>query len=503
MFRSLTLLSGFAFQIMVVKLLTPESYAAFAVFLATILVGERLLSCGTDRTILRFAPMLLLRKDWSGLEAFARRITLFRISCLVVFGILLTASYEMHLTPIALGGFTATAFGVWFAAYSVLKDSEAAAQSLIAHHWAAIIAAGEATLRLVGLSLLYAIHWPITVATVISLYALTSSSATSALVWCVWVVFRERYRTAVEAPSEETDVVIDVKRQAPRFAFAAYSSTLSYLISSPGVIRLVARAGLSIYTFAGFSFIQGLSTSLASALPGQLVLPSLESIVAKMKDSGRGNEMFPVLSVLFKVELTIVLSIVLATALAGPNFIRILSRPAYAQYFYILPILMIGLCLHTVYRVLEILGSVHLKYKIFLGLWPLSTAALVALYFTVGRWGVLSVLAIPLIEILGRVGILTYAFRSHGTWRALDLAQSFRLVLTASLVLACFQFVPTMNIEPALGLHTFSPFLGVGAFIGSLVIIRPFNSLEFEAISRFLPESWSLPRYLFKKCSRT
>ena len=60
-FRLLSLLLGFGFQIVVVKVLSPEHYVTYAVLLATLTVGERLLSFGIGRTVLRFVPALVVR----------------------------------------------------------------------------------------------------------------------------------------------------------------------------------------------------------------------------------------------------------------------------------------------------------------------------------------------------------------------------------------------------------------------------------------------------------
>jgi hypothetical protein len=297
-------------------------------------------------------------------------------------------------------------------------------------------------------------------------------------------------------------VVIDLQRQIPRFAAAAYASTLSYLTSSPGVVRLVARTGLNIYVLAAFSFVQSLSASLSSALPGQLILPSLEAIAAKLADSGRGEEIFPALSVVFKAELTCMLTIIIGTTIAGREIIGALSRPEYAPYYYALPILLAGLCLHTAYRVLEILGSVNLKYKVFLTLWPLSLIAMGALYLTVGRWGLVSVLVLPIMEVSGRVGLLAVALRGHGVHRALDPPRSLRMLLSAGVVLLLVACILKVSGETLHGNRLILAGGGVGLFLSSLFVLRPLNPAECAVLGRMLPTSWTFPREVARRLSR-
>jgi O-antigen/teichoic acid export membrane protein len=503
-FRFISLLLGFGFQIMVVKVLSPENYATYAILLATLLVGERLLSFGVDRTILRFVPALLLREDRRGLRFLAKRLGMLRAIGLVLFLLVCTASLALHLrvTPSELDSNATIGFVVWFIAYTLIKDSEAVAQSLIVHHWAALIAACEAFFRLGSVTLIYLSFRSVDVGTLVILYAATSSAWTVALWWCVWRSARRRPIPSPGTLPSEPEVVVDVRRQARTFGVAAYASTLSYLISSPGIVRLVAQTGLGINALAAFSFVQGISTSLSSGLPGQLILPSLESIAAKMSDSGSGDRVFPALSVLFKIELTFMLAIVLATVIGGPELIRILSRPAYAPYYYVLPMLCIGLSLQTIYRVLEILGSVNLKTRVFLSLWPLSVVAMAALYLTVGTWGLISVLVIPIAEIGTRVATLTVAFRRYGIWKVLDPVRSLRLVASAAGLLLGLSYA-LVAYRGSLGdVRLLVAVGGVIVFLSTLLLIRPLRALECETLLGILPASWTFPRYVARRLSR-
>lgn len=492
-FRLVALLMGFGFQIMVVKILSPGNYATYAVLVAALLVGERFLSFGTDRTVLRFVPALLLSRDRKGLRSLASRLGFLRALGVLIFVLALASSAMFHLriAPEALPVTTTIAFGAWFVAYTLLKEADAVAQSLIMHQRAALIAAAEVFLRIGSLWLIYFYLQSVNVETVILLHAITSTSAVAGLMFSIW--FYRRRSMVQSALTAENEIDDRINRQVPVFAMSAYASTLSFLISSPGVIRLVAKTGLDIYALAAFSFVQGLAISLSSALPGQLILPSLESVAARMAGSGNAGRIFPALSLLFKIELTCVLSIIVATAVAGSQLVGALSRPEYAPYYYVLPALMVGLLFQTIYRLLEIVGSAHLKYRIFLALWPLSIGAIIALYVTVGRWGLISVLVVPIVEIVARVTIVTFAFRRLGILNALDPARSLRLVLSAAIVLVCSLLVTWQYGESLGEARLLIAAGGVTVFLSSLMFLRPLSKPEYETLSRFLPASWRLP----------
>jgi O-antigen/teichoic acid export membrane protein len=502
-FRVVTLLLTFGFQIIVVKMLTPASYVTYALLLATMLVGERLLSFGIGRTILRFVPRLLSRQDSGGIRVLALRLGALRAAGLVLFLLALIASTVLHfgITPDPLTSTTLIAFGAWFIAYTLLTDANAVAQSLIAHRAAAVAAAGEAFLRIACLTAVYAAGRSITVENVVVISAVAMSVAFAGLLWSIRLTVRHSEGLAPTAPVPAEGPANAAHSEMFAFAGAAYASTLSYQISSPGVIRLVATAGLGVLDLAAYSFAQGLSMALQRALPGMLILPSLEPVAAQMVESGGGDRIVPALSVLFKFELTCALSVIIVMASAGEPITRLISRADYAPYYYILPVLILGLLLSTLYRMLEILGSMNMMYQIFLTMWPLSLAAVAALYLTVGRWGLLSVLVVPTVEIAVRDGILLFTFRHHGVRKALDPARSLRLVLSAVAVLACSGAVilrcggrcPNVHLVVAVG--------GVMVFLSTLWFIRPLSALEGSTLSGAMPASWRLPRHLAQSLS--
>ena len=495
-FRTLALALGFAAQVMVVKLLPPRSYAVYAVLLAVLLVGERLLSFGIDRTLLRFVPAFVVLAESARIRALARRVATLRSAGIFIFITALAVSWrwEPRIGSAEVGPHTRAVFAIWFLAYTLLKDFEALAQSLIAHKWAAMTAASEALLRVGYLSMVSAGRASLDVPDLVLLYATTSTISVCVLI--VGVVRAARATPLADTPARPDSgrTGDQVASDIPIFGLAAYASTLSYLISSQGVIRLVASTGLLVYALAAFSFLQSLSSSLASGLPGQLILPSLESIAAKLTDSGSGAKIFPAISVLFKVELTCMLAVSIAAGVGGRRIVALLSRPAYAGYYYVLPVLMLGLLLQTVYRIAEIIGSAHLRYRVFLSLWPLSAAALVTLYFTVARWGLISVLAVPVVELVCRVSVAAFALRHTGVWRALDPRRSVRIAGLAVLVLAgAWYALSGFGVRPGeagLGLSTGT----VVIFVCGLLVIRPLSAAECDAVSAVVPARWTLPR---------
>ena len=164
-------------------------------------------------------------------------------------------------------------------------------------------------------------------------YAFTMGMAALSLVLRLIKPLRRLQRTTggmVQTPIQQTNL-----SQATSFA-AAICSTIGWLVSSPATVRMIAASGLDVLALAAFSFAQGLYISLQRALPGLLILPSLEPIIMAQVSSGhRREKIYTTFSVIFKTELICVLAALIATTIAGREHYSNIVQPAYGTYYYV------------------------------------------------------------------------------------------------------------------------------------------------------------------------
>lgn len=496
-----SLVIGFVFQIVLVKTLSPDQFATFAVLLACLLTGERLLSFGVDRTILRFVPTLTTRADISGLRWLGLRLALLRLLSLLLFVLLLllgsewlepTVGARLHCT-------TLVAFAVWFAATALYGDADALAQSLTAHLDTAVIASLEVLIRIAAIVWLGLSGHQIDTHTVVVIYASTASFAMLALGYRLGQgAAAIRARPPNDKVQYAANPEFDLKH-APSFAAAAYGSTMGWWISSPSVVRIVARTGLDTVGFAAFCFNQVLSGSLQRAFPGLLVLPTLEPVMAQaagQQGDARHQQMLATFAAIFKTDLICVLSGIIVVAIIGYDLTALLSRPIYAPFYYILAVLMVTQVVQTAYRICELVMSVALRHRVFLGLWPLSLVSLLVMYWTVGAWGLWSVLAIPLVESAIRVGFLVIVFRQYRILLALDLPRSAMLVLSAGVVLVgAFVLKSALSVGiPAADVGLVA--IALTAFGCAMLLVPPFRRAEYDILTSMFPSAWSFVRRL-------
>jgi hypothetical protein len=412
-----------------------------------------------------------------------------RLLGLLIFGAAMIAgiNYGDRVLALSFSQMTYFAFGVWFVAYTLLADADALAQTYMAHFEAAFVSTCEVLARLIAVSAISLGGYPVGAEEVITVCAASSSTAAAIMAFLLYARGRALRATAPANPSPDNSMIDP--RRGRIFALANFVSTVVYLISSPPVIRIIAALGLDIIALAAFSFIQGLFISFQRVLPGLLVLPSLEPIMMSRlgSENRRDDWVYAGLSVIFKAELVCILATVILTCIAGREIIALLSRPAYAEYYYVFPVLVGSLVLITSYRIFETIANMHFKQSIFFGLWPLGVISMGAMIMTVREWGLWSVLLWPIVEITARIFILATVLRRYGIDRTFDPVRSISLLCCAVSAIGLV-FVLRSNVQIDNGyVNLYWGLGGLLIFTGTIFLVRPLRPDEYHILMGALP----------------
>lgn len=491
-FKFTNLVLGFAFQILVVKTLSPNDYAIYAFFLALLLTMERVFSLGIDRTLLRYVPAYSANGNFESLRIILRKTAIARVASIVVAIslIYLMAAYGGGRVLPDESPLTLYSFCLWYIGYAVMTDLEMLAQSWVLHATTAVAGTLDVLARSASILYLVSFEYKISGVTMIIVSAITTSLA-SVFVLARMVRLRSQIsHLVIEREKEPSGLAV---RGAPLFALSVYASNLGWLMTSPSVIRILANGGLDVVAFSAFAFAQALCVSIQRSFPGPMVLPSLEPIFARFTTSP--NLMSGLVSIIFKFELICFASFSIVTIVAGEQLIAIISRPEYAQYYYLFPAIMFVLLLQTIYRVGELVASLQLTHGVFLVLWPVSILGTASLYFTSQSWGMVAILLIPILESVVRIAIVMHYNRHSIGWRAIDPVRSLQVCLSASAVsviaLLVRRALPEFQIALAIG--------GLLVFFSSLLVARPFRKVELECLALAVPSS---PRLLAESIAR-
>jgi O-antigen/teichoic acid export membrane protein len=492
-FKLVNFVLAFAFQVLVVKTLQPGQYATYAVLLAFLTTGERLLSFGLDRATMKFVPTLTQRRDSKHLRGAIVRICSMRLVALFVFAaicVLMLENLDRFLPAIDRG--TVVAFVIWFVSFTLMTDADAFAQSWLAHSDSAVAQFLEVCARMLA---------TIAAASLsvggVSAGTIVTISATTSTLSAIYLLMRlSRFRSILKgsAPGVDTssaDARFD-PRGIPWFALANYASTIVFLVSSPPMIRIVASAGLGVVSLAAFSFIQTLATSAQRLLPGLLILPMLEPIIMSgILVRGKGEGMISGLSLLFKLEISCILCGIIIATIAGEDLIIVFSRRDYSNYSDVLIVMLIYVAFATAYRLLEMIINTNSKQTIFLVIWPISCISVITTYVLVQRIGLIAVLLIPTLEIALRVMLLATAFRQYGTFRVFDPLRTLPLILAATTIaiagriaLRLFGADHSMLLDFALAA------VAALLFLGGVCICKILRPPEYEVLGAVFPERW-------------
>lgn len=491
--RAASLILAFGFQIVVVKKLPVGDYATYAVLLATLMLGQNILSFGIERTVYRFVPDLTLRGKREALLALGIGIVAARVAGIALFLIAIEYGVLDWFTSEKLTSTTRVAFIVWYIATSVFADADALAQTWVAHSRLAIATMIEIISRFAAVVVLPAMGYAANAELIVAISAASTLLALTIIAVLLVPVVAALWSSRAVA---DTSMPVDVK-QAPRFAATIYLAHFAWVVSNPSVVRLVAATGLDLAALAGFSFAQGLLGSLQRGFPGTLVLPGLEPMV--MANMARGvprERLFAPLSLVYKLDLVCSCALVIATSVAGGAIVRILATPAYAEYFFVLPVLAGMMAVNTAYRIFEIVGNLHFKQKVFLILSPLGLVSAGTIYLTIGRYGIWSALAFPLIESFARFCIFLLVYRREAVGSAIDLVRIVEFFLISLLAI-----LAGLGLKEVIGDasdHVALVIAGgcVAAMIGAILVLRPIRRDESEVALSMIPESWPRLRNL-------
>jgi len=434
-----------------------------------------------------------LRGERGALLALALGIGAARLVGITLFLIVIRYGVLDWFTSEKLPPNTLVAFAVWYIAASLFADVDALAQTWVAHARLAIATTVEIVSRLAAVVVLLAMGYAATAERIVVISAATSLLALATIAVLLVPVAIAVCRSEVTAG---TPVPVHV-HQAPRFALTVYLANFAWVVSNPAVVRLVAATGLEVAAFAGFSFAQNLLGSLQRGLPGTLVLPGLEPMV--MANMARGisrEKLLAPLSLVYKLDLVCSLSIVIATSVAGGAIVRIFATPAYAEYSFVLPVLAWMMAINAAYRIFEIVGNLNFKQKVLLLLSPLGLTSAGAIYVTIGKYGIWSALAFPLIESFARFCIFLFVYRKDVVGRAIDLVRMSEFALISVLII-----LAGLGVREVIGVASDNVALAVAggcvaAMIGSILLLRPIRPEEREVALSVTPESWSGSRKL-------
>ncbi len=430
--RLISLVVLLSFNILIIRLLNSYEYSTYAVLFALASVANTLGSLGSQRFIPKYvAPA---QRDDNARVAryliirfFALRI----LAALVATGlcIFLYSTWLQHSVRIVNSAtLPLVAISVVSAMYT---DLEIVSQSLNQQRISRFVSVSEPILRtcLVISSIWY--QHELTGIEMLALTALSQGYAIALLGANALLNLKQKIRSSPQRTQ------MPPNSEILGIASSSYISGLTYLISSPATIRLIAATIISMPELAALSFVQTITLSLQRYSPGFILFPFIEPTIMGWQATGdpkRYDRAAATLSLIVKVDaILITLAIAAISPVAGEILVIMAGKSIDPNPI----VLLLGMAViigSTVVRSCEIAASFSAAYSAVFSSSLVSIFLLLLLFFGGQYLGLIGILSFPVVDALARAFIIGQGAKKNGfrtiiDWRIVGLCNFCILVI--------------------------------------------------------------------------
>ncbi|CUA84065.1 hypothetical protein Ga0061061_101166 [Chelatococcus sambhunathii] len=414
---------GFAFQLLVVRVLPLADYAGYAVAMAAALLAQSLLLFGVPTVLAYEASARHHAGDGPGLRRLLGRVAAVRLGVLALFALVAFLASAGGFLPALAHGVLIAAAVVWAAGLLLASDAESICQVLGQQRLSRAVAVGEPLVRLAALVTAVGLGWPVEAATVVMLCAATTALAGLALVGAAAVGVA---RLGAMSGSGQTP-----RQNLVALAGASYLSTAGAMVMSPPAVRLAVSGAMPVELLAAFSFMQGLMLSFLRLTSGIVLSPFIEpAVMSHAARAGSQAPMAAALSLVFKLDLVVFSTAVVGLLAGGPAVLALLAGGRFAGLDWLLPVLFVLPPLYGFYRSLETAAAVMARRRALATVLPIGLFWLGMLILTGLVMPLVAALVIPILDIGARLLLLAASLRRSGVRGICDLP--FLLVVVAS-----------------------------------------------------------------------
>lgn len=405
---------GFAFQLVVVRVLPLADYAGYAVAMAAALLAQSLLLFGVPTVLAYEASARHHAGDGPGLRHLLRRVAMMRLGVLALFALAAFLASAGGLLPASADSVLVAAAVVWAAGLLLASDAESICQILGQQRLSGAVAVGEPLVRLAVLVTAIGLGWRLDAAAVVVLCAATAGLAGLALVVAA--------AAGVARLGPAPDGAPAPRQNLATLAGASYLSTAGAMVMSPPAVRLAVAGAMPVELLAAFSFMQGLMLSFLRLTSGIVLSPFIEpAVMSHAAHAGSQARMAAALSLVFKLDLVVFSTAVVGLLAGGPAVLALLAGGRFAGLDWLLPVLFVLPPLYGFYRSLETAAAVMARRRALAAVLPVGLFWLGMLILAGTVAPLAAALVIPLLDIGARLLMLGASLRKSGVRGICDL----------------------------------------------------------------------------------
>jgi O-antigen/teichoic acid export membrane protein len=491
--RAIALPTWLLFQIVIVRLLVPQEYAVAAFAIGAAGFIQALTMVGIPQIFSRYLPEALL----TGRYAVARKIVIAGLVFHVVLAIvtiLLAMTVWRLLAPGSITNHVELLFlvPVFVIATIIYADADNAAQNFMLQRLSRWVAIAEPVVKLGFLVIVALLGRSVTAADILVISIATTGGGT--------IVLLTGVRKFISRKDGANTEPWPRYRELCAIGLASYLSTLAWLTMNAAMVRLIAASQLDVTSFAGFAFLQSLTTLVQRFSPGFILAPFIQpAIIGRYTENKDTCRLGSALSIMSKIDMVVIGACIVGIDIAGEAAISVLTGGRYADQASITQWFLLLLILNGCYRCYEI-ASVALGVTsgmmrtLIVGIVSLGTMILLGRFF-----GIWALLVVPVADALVKLWVVGRPIRLAGLVHVVEWQQFLEAAVVALVLIVAGRWaVHAIGAEAPWLAITIGVALSL-TFLAVVAALRPLRQAEAALLAHW--DTWPYAS-LVKRLSR-
>ena len=481
--KSISAVANFAIMLLIVRMLNPNEYAAYVVFLGSIMFVQMFSSLGFNSASLRFIPELIVKNEWQIIKKFVYNMLFIRVIVLASMLLCIILWEEEALSYIGLQNnkeiiipFILATFCIVLFRFSIILMESMQQQK--ATKWLSI---GLSLLRFLLVSSTWLGSKDLNIVRVIEIEFISHSIL---LIFAITFLIRIIHANA----SDHDGNISSFYKRILSFCSYNYLMTILTTTSSRAADKLIAVGVINTVAMATFGLCISLLEQVQRYLPSFLLRNLVQPVViARYAQSSDMAQLSRNANIMYKLNVFSTLPVFIFSILCGDEFISLISANKYNEAGITLSLLVVASILWSKLDMLELLvNAVEINRELFIATFIDALFIIPAVYFLYHH-GIYGLLIVRIIGSASRNIYLTYQLRAAGLPMNLDSGLLRMHLVTIAITIALYPFLShplSMNQMAVLGI-----FICI-AFYGTLLLIKSFSSIERDIINRLIGKKY-------------
>ena len=477
---------GFVFQILIAREMATDAYAVYAVMFGLINILGMLSGFGMQSVTQRFIPEVRTRGQGGFLAVFTSSLVVFRVFVLGLFCLLLYSYADLFASFFGLSArleevrlwMPVAALNVLFFYLNILLESFVMQRVtkwffVILMLTRLILIAVYALVPSDGLTLMELVWIEI------AAFGLCASLSLAVIIKIVVSLIKE---------SNATEDVTNVKKRVGSFALFNYMQQIVIMLNSQGTNRLIAGKFLSSFDVATFGFAAQLNDIFLRYLPSMVFRNLLNpALMARYAEDGDSRRLNTLVNIIYKMNFFVLAPAFIFIAVAGNDFMALLSKGKYSDSDWLLFVMLIMLVVRSNNIMLETHANASEKNQYLFKSALVNAVFFIPTLFAVQVFGAFGLLLLRLVGMLIRDIYFAKKLCKEGIKYKFDIVGTFKIAGISTFIALILKllYITGSGMIALVIFFLLSLFL----FLVITLFIKPFTDIERKTINNLIGQN--------------